>query len=429
MLTLCCTTATDPSAYECTSDLEWLDDYGDGCTSYDLNRDWCEFAPTYVPNGALDATDTCCVCGGGSKNFGSYDDLWALEVSMLSSTQCVDSPEVWQRMLAAVDTNETAVQVSIECGTGNFLNSSRCSPCLPGTYRTSITGTNLNATAGTACLACPSGTVSLGASEDCICKEGYEVSGGVACAACGVGTFKGFNGSGACSPCQAGTYLNVTGGTACVSCPARTVPSAGASRCFPCPSGSFSNSLGQLCVSCPEGSASSEGSASINDCTCSSSRTGLECLFNVSGRGSQSNSKSSAITRLLVKSQMLADLDTFNNSADTFRRLLAFFLGLDLSSVQIVSAISAGTRRLLQIGATDIEVTTDLPTDSKDAAKVSLREGAGFSTVVTSSGLPSITVTAIVEYCGTGRTAAQDKCLSCLIGWYKSEPDNSSCIR
>ena len=63
---------------------------------------------------------------------------------------------------------------------------------------------------------------------DCICIPGYAAEAdGVACTACGAGTYKTGEGTGTCSPCEAGTYSDVQGATSCSPCEAGTYKPAG----------------------------------------------------------------------------------------------------------------------------------------------------------------------------------------------------------
>ena len=50
----------------CTDDASWVDDEGDGCDAYTESPSWCQLAPMYVNAGGKDATEACCVCGGGT---------------------------------------------------------------------------------------------------------------------------------------------------------------------------------------------------------------------------------------------------------------------------------------------------------------------------------------------------------------------------
>lgn len=132
------------------------------------------------------------------------------------------------------------------------------------------------------------------------------------------------------------------------------------------------------------------------------------------------------MTRLLVLMQMLADLETFTASEQTFLRILAHFLNLGVPAVRIQSVTST-SRRLLQ-SSLDLSVTTDVASESADAATASLEQDGSLNALVTSAGLPDIVVVGVVRYCGDGHTPARGACEPCTRGWYKSEPDNSSCV-
>jgi hypothetical protein len=47
--------------FECASDAEWIDSWGDGCEWYDASN--CDDATDYRNDDGVDATMVCCVCG------------------------------------------------------------------------------------------------------------------------------------------------------------------------------------------------------------------------------------------------------------------------------------------------------------------------------------------------------------------------------
>eukprot|EP00961_Rhodomonas_salina_P053504 717724-Rhodomonas_salina.1 len=50
----------------CQSDQDWVDSFGNGCSSYEANPWWCEdVEPDAVARDGVDAGDVCCVCEGG----------------------------------------------------------------------------------------------------------------------------------------------------------------------------------------------------------------------------------------------------------------------------------------------------------------------------------------------------------------------------
>jgi hypothetical protein len=83
-----------------------------------------------------------------------------------------------------------------------------CAACGAGTYK--------EAAGAGSCTACPAHTSSTAGSTalvDCTCEAGYSAEAdGVACAACGAGTYKSATGAGSCTPCEAGTYAPFAGG-------------------------------------------------------------------------------------------------------------------------------------------------------------------------------------------------------------------------
>ena len=52
---------TDPT---CEDDTTWADSFGDDCAAYSANPEWCDTAANYPNDEGVDATATCCVCGG-----------------------------------------------------------------------------------------------------------------------------------------------------------------------------------------------------------------------------------------------------------------------------------------------------------------------------------------------------------------------------
>jgi hypothetical protein len=66
----------------CNDWSSWLDNYGDGCFSY--NTAWCGVSEQYTNEEGVDANDACCVCGGG--------DIEDDPVDVPSGETCNDLP-------------------------------------------------------------------------------------------------------------------------------------------------------------------------------------------------------------------------------------------------------------------------------------------------------------------------------------------------
>lgn len=144
--------------------------------------------------------------------------------------------------------------------------SDTCQSCPLGTVTTTTGAISRNA-----CQPCNAGTVASLGSPQCLpCAQGSfsNSSGASFCYLCPFGTFSnviGGNSSNVCQPCAMGTFANNFGSAICQSCPAGSVSSIGQSFCSPCAAGSYSNST--HCILCDAGSYNSiSGAASPNFC-------------------------------------------------------------------------------------------------------------------------------------------------------------------
>jgi len=181
-------------------------------------------------------------------------------------------------------------------------NTTSCTRCAAGTYKTDGVGQ---------CLTCPVGTISESGSKelnDCKCVVGaagtYKADGVGQCSTCPVGTISesgskelndckclvGYYGSsnGAeCMACEPGTYKAATGVGQCSTCPVGTISESGSkelndckclvgyygssngAECMACEPGTYKAATGVgQCSTCPVGTISESGSKELNDCKC-----------------------------------------------------------------------------------------------------------------------------------------------------------------
>ncbi|KAL3876442.1 hypothetical protein ACJMK2_034287 [Sinanodonta woodiana] len=175
--------------------------------------------------------------------------------------------------------------VSSDCAPGSyFLHTQQlCSPCIPGTYKTSVGNTK--------CAECKPGTYSssTGATSCTECEAGkYQPDWATSwCEVCEYGKTTNRNGSnsrsecvcapghyyyyGQCNPCARGTYKKYTGNTDCNDChPGSYSSSAGAIACTECEDGTYQpNWRTSSCQAC-EGVKTTigRGSNSYQQCVC-----------------------------------------------------------------------------------------------------------------------------------------------------------------
>jgi Tyrosine-protein kinase ephrin type A/B receptor-like len=161
------------------------------------------------------------------------------------------------------------VSVCTNCPAGTYsgVGAINCTDCLAGTWSASGAGTcstpcgadtcsspcgvGTYSAAGTSttCFPCPANTSSAANSTlimSCTCLAGYIASSdGVACSACGVGTYKPDTGVGVCALCLEGTYKDNEGSGVCSTCPVGTYSATtGRSMCTPCAAGTYSTAVG-----------------------------------------------------------------------------------------------------------------------------------------------------------------------------------------
>ena len=171
-------------------------------------------------------------------------------------------------------------QWCVSCPIGHIaVNMSVCVPCPQGTYRgngsTACTrcdvGTYSNSSGSSACTGCDVGKYSnsSGASHCDDCPAGHTAVNASRCVPCPQGTYRG-DGSTACTRCDMGTYSNSSGSSACTGCDVgKYSNSSGSSECTGCDVGKYSQSrAATTCTTCPEGSISGENSTRAEDCLC-----------------------------------------------------------------------------------------------------------------------------------------------------------------
>jgi len=191
------------------------------------------------------------------------------------------------------------------CGSGRYKptsGSATCSDCIANTYQP-----NAVAILNTACLSCPSNSISSAVSpllESCMCNSGYSGPNGGSCTACYMGKYKSLPGPQQCTNCNNATYSSATAATTystCLECPLNSSSSMGStarsdchcafgfstlklgqpdSSCQQCTKGTYNQILdAEACSKCTAGKYSSSfGSVSVETC--------LECPVNTySGEG------------------------------------------------------------------------------------------------------------------------------------------------
>ena len=192
---------------------------------------------------------------------------------------------------------------SCECVAGYSPALGVCAPCVAGTYKLAAGSgactacpadtfsAETNATDPQTCAACPANTRQLSEARDalstCVCKSGYtDVEIGV-CVSCAPGSFKRQPGAGACESCPVRTFYDQTAPPfvfdKCVVCPDHSTAPAGsaseedcvcstgfsrnASVCAPCLE-DFYCPRQNLTVSCPVFSRGPAGAHQIDTCVC-----------------------------------------------------------------------------------------------------------------------------------------------------------------
>eukprot|EP00474_Spongospora_subterranea_P004950 CRZ05408.1 hypothetical protein [Spongospora subterranea] len=209
---------------------------------------------------------------------------------------------------------------SCTCSVGQQLNSTICTPCVPGYYSNMSNsickpcdpGQFANLPRAEKCLKCPQGTVSLSGQSvcqtcgpgkfarvsrclDCQAGTASNMSSSSQCPACAAGKFSNSTGRLACDFCKPGTYIDVTGSTQCVSCAAGTyAQDIAATTCLPCAPGSISSDGQTNCTICNPGKY--EQSNKCLDCLPGRFSLGNETGCSLCAAGSVSSSGSKACT-------------------------------------------------------------------------------------------------------------------------------------
>jgi alpha-tubulin suppressor-like RCC1 family protein len=217
-----------------------------------------------------------CPAGKSSTSSGSRtcNPCWSGSYSTVNMTSCTNcsAGTVPSSAATACETCVTG-KFSIEgqascslCEAGKFGNgngSSRCFPCLSGTFQ--------NMSGSIDCKPCELGRFSGDAAVSCdLCPRG-SFGNASGCFECGPGTYQDVNGSTICKLCILGKYLTATRATSlqCQDCPAGMISNLeGSSLCRVCPPGQYSDVLKTSCVSCQAGKYASQ-SANIYCDSCS----------------------------------------------------------------------------------------------------------------------------------------------------------------
>ena len=241
----------------------------------------CSAPPTryYFPTAGSCTTAACpppyCCCGnyntcGGTDpgsckpctNAGKYDYYDYTQTSAVSATTCVLG-------IVPAGSYRSLTDPRLKYSSVWYL------PCAAGTYAPG-TGT-------TACLVCPSSTVSLAGASTCTpCAPGTYASSTTTCANCPAGSYSYFQGATACQACPFGSGSSA-GASVCVSCSSSATCKIGstqrpcvacANACTQCPTGKFNNGSSPLCASCDPGKYSAALQATSSD-TCAPCESGF----------------------------------------------------------------------------------------------------------------------------------------------------------
>ena len=129
--------------------------------------------------------------------------------------------------------------------TGSYINSSAASSCVacsPGTIS--------NIPGASQCTECSAGSYSsLGGSACITCQPGqFSATPTLPCADCTPGNFNNVTSATSCKQCSGGSFANVSGATYCPRCAGGYISSSGASSCSACSPGTFSNNNSRVCT-------------------------------------------------------------------------------------------------------------------------------------------------------------------------------------
>ncbi len=219
------TGATSQSA--CTSWRANTTTTGTGSTStsacvckggYRLNSTTCTACSTGTYKSAASNATSCTSAGIG---------YYVSTTGATSQSACT----AWRANTTTTGTGSTSTSACV-CKGGYRLNSTTCTACSTGTYKsaasnaTSCTSAGIGyyvsttgATSQSACTSWRANTSTTGtgstSTSACVCNIGYGWNGS-ACASCGAGTYKTSKANSACSSCGAGYYC--TGGSHRASC-------------------------------------------------------------------------------------------------------------------------------------------------------------------------------------------------------------------
>ena len=241
-------------------------------------------------------TCTACATGTYKSSASNATSCTAASVGYYVSTTAATSQSActsWRANTTTTGTGSTSTSACV-CKGGYRLNSTTCTACATGTYKSSASNatsctaagvgyyvSTTGATSQSACTSWRANTTTTGtgstSTSSCLCKAGYLLNGST-CSACGTGTYKSaISNATSCTAASVGYYVSTTAATsqsACTSWRANTTTtgtgSTSTSACV-CKVGYGWN--GSACASCAGGTYKT----TTANTACSSCGSGYYC--------------------------------------------------------------------------------------------------------------------------------------------------------
>ncbi len=246
---------------------------------------------------AASTSGSCTACTTGHyKSSNGNTSCSTASVGYYVSTTAATSQSActsWRANTTTTGTGSTSTSACV-CKGGYRLNSTTCTACATGTYKSSASNatsctaagvgyyvSTTGATSQSACTSWRANTTTTGtgstSTSSCLCKAGYLLNGST-CSACGTGTYKSaISNATSCTAASVGYYVSTTAATsqsACTSWRANTTTtgtgSTSTSACV-CKGGYGWN--GSACASCAGGTYKT----TTANTACSSCGSGYYC--------------------------------------------------------------------------------------------------------------------------------------------------------
>ena len=294
---------------------------GNGTHCYDEN-DFCHEESGQPKRHNCDANGQCeinlvlapgsfiCTCNAGYEGDGIDPSSDSTSMGCNDIDECNEAVGVTRDGVSQVRAcsqygvcNNTLGSFECECDAGYIGDGLDCQACAPGFHK-GVVGNNVipnrippidaeffvweechmclantytNGSGATACLECPSNSISNNASgraTDCVCNAAFTGPDGGPCLACAAGTYKGVNGSSQCLACNnfSDSPVQSMYSQACVCNKGYIGPDGGV--CTACAPGTYKDvngsttQFGNRCISCPAFSSSPSGSPDASACEC-----------------------------------------------------------------------------------------------------------------------------------------------------------------